>query len=114
MSGTLIKIKIYDCKIYKTVILPVDSNGCGTWPLTLREEHKWTSIYLNVKMYKTVILPVGLYNYETRSLILKEKDITRENTIISIKSYSCGKVTYTYGHSVIKLYHSSGSMIHFN
>jgi hypothetical protein len=27
-------------KIYKTVILPVVLYGCGTWSLTLREEHR--------------------------------------------------------------------------
>jgi hypothetical protein len=27
-------------KIYKTIILPVVLYGCGTWPLTLREEHR--------------------------------------------------------------------------
>jgi hypothetical protein len=27
-------------KIYKTVILPVVVYGCGTWSLTLREEHR--------------------------------------------------------------------------
>jgi hypothetical protein len=27
-------------KIYKTIILPVVLYGCGTWSLTLREEHK--------------------------------------------------------------------------
>jgi hypothetical protein len=26
-------------KIYKTIILPVVLYGCGTWSLTLREEH---------------------------------------------------------------------------
>jgi hypothetical protein len=27
-------------KIYKTIILPVVLYGCGTWSLTLREEHR--------------------------------------------------------------------------
>jgi hypothetical protein len=27
-------------KIYKTLILPVVLNGCETWPLTLRKEHR--------------------------------------------------------------------------
>jgi hypothetical protein len=27
-------------RIYKTIILPVVLYGCGTWSLTLREEHK--------------------------------------------------------------------------
>jgi hypothetical protein len=27
-------------KIYKTIILPVVLNGCETWSLTLREEHR--------------------------------------------------------------------------
>jgi hypothetical protein len=27
-------------KIYKTMILPVVLYGCGTWSLTLREEHR--------------------------------------------------------------------------
>jgi hypothetical protein len=27
-------------KIYKTIILPVVSYGCETWPLTLQEEHR--------------------------------------------------------------------------
>jgi hypothetical protein len=27
-------------RIYKTIILPVVLYGCGTWPLTLREEHR--------------------------------------------------------------------------
>jgi hypothetical protein len=27
-------------KIYKTIILPVVLYGCGTWPITLREEHR--------------------------------------------------------------------------
>jgi hypothetical protein len=26
--------------IYKTIILPVALHGCGTWSLTLREEHR--------------------------------------------------------------------------
>jgi hypothetical protein len=31
------KLKI---RIYKTIILPVVLYGCGTWSLTLREEHR--------------------------------------------------------------------------
>jgi hypothetical protein len=27
-------------KIYKTIVLPVVLYGCGTWSLTLREEHR--------------------------------------------------------------------------
>jgi hypothetical protein len=27
-------------RIYKTIILPVVLNGCETWSLTVREEHK--------------------------------------------------------------------------
>jgi hypothetical protein len=27
-------------RIYKTIIIPVVLHGCGTWSLTLREEHK--------------------------------------------------------------------------
>jgi hypothetical protein len=27
-------------RIYKTIILPVVRNGCETWSLTLREEHR--------------------------------------------------------------------------
>jgi hypothetical protein len=27
-------------RIYKTIILPVPLYRCGTWPLTLREDHK--------------------------------------------------------------------------
>jgi hypothetical protein len=27
-------------KLYKTIILPVVLYGCGTWSLTLREEHR--------------------------------------------------------------------------
>jgi hypothetical protein len=27
-------------QIYKTIILPVVQNGCETWSLTLREEHR--------------------------------------------------------------------------
>jgi hypothetical protein len=27
-------------RIYKTIILPVVPNGCETWSLTLKEEHK--------------------------------------------------------------------------
>jgi hypothetical protein len=27
-------------RIYKTIILPVVLDGCETWPLTVREEHK--------------------------------------------------------------------------
>jgi hypothetical protein len=27
-------------KIYRTIILPVVLYGCGTWSLTLREEHR--------------------------------------------------------------------------
>jgi hypothetical protein len=27
-------------KIYKTIILPVVLYGCGTWSLTLREDHR--------------------------------------------------------------------------
>jgi hypothetical protein len=27
-------------RIYKTIILPVVLYGCGTWSLTLREEHR--------------------------------------------------------------------------
>jgi hypothetical protein len=27
-------------RIYKAIILPVVLYGCGTWSLTLREEHK--------------------------------------------------------------------------
>jgi hypothetical protein len=29
-----------EVKIYKTIILPVVLYGCGTWSLTLREEHR--------------------------------------------------------------------------
>jgi hypothetical protein len=28
-------------RIYKTIISPVVLYGCGTWSLTLREEHRW-------------------------------------------------------------------------
>jgi hypothetical protein len=32
--------KIIKIRIYKTIILPVVLNGCETWSLTLREEHR--------------------------------------------------------------------------
>jgi hypothetical protein len=28
-------------KIYKTIILPVVLDGCGSWSLTLSEDHRW-------------------------------------------------------------------------
>ena len=31
---------VLQIKTYRTVILPVAVYGCGTWSLTLREEHK--------------------------------------------------------------------------
>jgi hypothetical protein len=30
----------HECRIYKTIILPVVLYGCETWSLTLREEHR--------------------------------------------------------------------------
>jgi hypothetical protein len=33
---------VQECKIYKTIILPVVLYGCETWSLTLREEHRLT------------------------------------------------------------------------
>jgi hypothetical protein len=39
LSSLLIS-KNLKIKIYKTVILPVVLYGCGTWSLTLREEHR--------------------------------------------------------------------------
>jgi hypothetical protein len=32
--------KNLNIKVYKTTMLPVVSYGCGTWSLTLREEHR--------------------------------------------------------------------------
>jgi hypothetical protein len=32
--------KNVEIRIYKTIILPVVLYGCGTWSLTLREEHR--------------------------------------------------------------------------
>jgi hypothetical protein len=32
--------KKVEVKVYKTIILPVVLYGCGTWSLTLREEHR--------------------------------------------------------------------------
>jgi hypothetical protein len=32
-------------KIYKSTILPVISNGCETWSLTLRDEHRMKEIF---------------------------------------------------------------------
>jgi hypothetical protein len=37
LSAAVEKRKI---RIYKTIILPVVLYGCGTWSLTLREEHR--------------------------------------------------------------------------
>jgi hypothetical protein len=34
------KIKIYITVIYRTIIFPVLLNGCETWSLALREEHR--------------------------------------------------------------------------
>jgi hypothetical protein len=39
LSSHLISRKL-KIKIYRTVILPVLLYGCGTWSLTLREEHR--------------------------------------------------------------------------
>jgi hypothetical protein len=39
LSSRLISINL-KIKIYKTVMLPVVLYGCGTWSLTLREEHR--------------------------------------------------------------------------
>jgi hypothetical protein len=36
-SSTVEKVKI---RTYKTIILPVVLNGCGSWSITLREEHR--------------------------------------------------------------------------
>jgi hypothetical protein len=33
-------LKTLNVKICKTVISPVDSDGCGTWPLVLLAEHR--------------------------------------------------------------------------
>jgi hypothetical protein len=35
-----VTFRLLKVKIYRTVILPVVLNGCETWSLTLREEHK--------------------------------------------------------------------------
>ena len=38
--NTFVFSKNLKIKIYKTIILPVMLNGCETWSLTLREEHR--------------------------------------------------------------------------
>jgi hypothetical protein len=40
LSKTRLLSRNVKVKIYKTVILPVVLNGCETWSLTLREEHR--------------------------------------------------------------------------
>jgi hypothetical protein len=37
--------------IYKTIILPVVLNGCETWSLTLREEHR-------LKVFENLVLMI--------------------------------------------------------
>jgi hypothetical protein len=37
--------KTVKIRIYKTIILPVVLYGCETWSVTLREEHRLTTIY---------------------------------------------------------------------
>jgi hypothetical protein len=50
LSSRLIS-KNLKIKIYKTVILPVVLYGCGTWSLTLREEHR-LSVFENKVLRK--------------------------------------------------------------
>ena len=38
LSSLYISLRIWQIKIYKTIILPVVLYGCETWSLTLREE----------------------------------------------------------------------------
>jgi hypothetical protein len=42
-------------RIYKTVILPVILYGCGTWSLTLREEHR-LGVFQN-RVFKKIFGP---------------------------------------------------------
>jgi hypothetical protein len=40
LSAFSVAVKNLKIIIYKTIILPVILNGCETWSLTLREEHR--------------------------------------------------------------------------
>jgi hypothetical protein len=44
--------------IYKTIILPVVLYGCGTWSVTLREEHR-LRVFKNTVLRRVFDLKVG-------------------------------------------------------
>jgi hypothetical protein len=65
--------------IYKTIILPVVLYGCGTWPLTLKEESK-LRVFEN-RILRRIFGPKGDENEEWKRLHMRNFIVCTVNLI---------------------------------